>query len=899
MNALVSDIAGHSDLARKKARAAEIRARALAMFAAGTPGIQVASALCAAADELLVEFVEEALASLPADARQFVASSSAVIAVGGTGRGELSPYSDVDLLFLDEAGGRREFRDAAGRVVQSCWDAKLELGHSVRRLRDCLALARQDREVATSLIEARLVWGSADLYHRLVRRFRRRVVDSRRQQFVADCILARESEFPEPGRPAQELEPNVKCSLGGLRDLHLLRWLGYALYGARDIDGLRLKGALSMDEAHAVRGAWEFLTRVRIDLHVAAGKAQDLLTRDEQLRIAEERGTQGTEGQRPVERFMQEYFRHSSALAHVTRRFAARHRPRRAWSRAASAILSHRADGYLRVTRDELDAAPRHLSRLCGSVESVLRLYKTAALYGVLPAPRVVDAVEQAVRGFGEDLSDEAAALFMDILRCTRRLGPVLRSMYDTGLLEVVVPDMRHARCLMQFNQYHHYTVDEHTLRAVETATGFADSSGSIGAAYQAIRHKEILHLALLLHDLGKGFVEHHWEVGRRIALRMADRLRLPPHDKEQLAYLVHKHLEMSHCALRRDITDPVLLLQFSHDVGTPDTLQMLYVLTCADITAVGPGAFTDWKEELITELLDRCTLILSGKHGSYHEEERLRGVKQRVAELLPASGETADRAVRQAAVDRRLSAFSAYYLTCTPPERIAADLQVLQSLPPDEVHVQGTFDAGTATVEYRVLTRDQAAADGCFHKIAGVLTAKRLEILSADISTTEEGAVVDSFRVHDGDYAGTVPPERIADVSAALRDALRNRVTVESLFLRHRRFGAQHQPPPASNLPMRVVLDNDSSDSRTVIDVFAHDRPGLLYTVARALYELRLSVDLARISTHYDQVVDVFYVRETSGRKPVGDARLNEVEETLTARLEAFERSEYRAFVA
>jgi [protein-PII] uridylyltransferase len=333
--------------------------------------------------------------------------------------------------------------------------------------------------------------------------------------------------------------------------------------------------------------------------------------------------------------------------------------------------------------------------------------------------------------------------------------------------------------------------------------------------------------------------------------------------------------------------------------VGTPDTLQMLYVLTCADIIAVGPGAFTDWKEELISELFDRCTLILSGKHGAYHEEERLRSIKQRVAELLPPPDGATDRLVRQAAVDRQLEAFSAYYLTCTSPGRIAEDLSVLQSLAPGEVHVQGTYAADTATVEYRVVTRDQTAADGCFHKMAGVLTAKRLEILSADISTTQDGAVLDSFRVHDRDYSGAIPPERIADVSGALRDVLQGRVTVESLFLRHRRFGSRDQPPPVSNLPMRVVLDNDSSDSRTVIDVFAHDRPGLLYTVARALYELRLSVDLARISTHYDQVVDVFYVRETNGEKAAGEARLNQIRERLSERLEAFERSGFHAFVA
>lgn len=878
-----------SDLALRKARTAEVRSRALEMFAAGTPGIQVAAALCEDTERLLCEFLQEAADPLSAAERQQIEATSALIAVGGTGRGELSPFSDIDLLFLDEGGGRTRFRDVASRVVQACWDAKLQLGHSVRSIADCVSMARQDREVATALIEARFLWGNSELCDRLVRRFRRRVIDARLRPFVEDCLAARAADFPEPGHPAQELEPNVKCSLGGLRDLHLLRWLGYALFGARDIDALRLKGLLTMDETHAVRSAWEFLTRVRFDLHVAAGKPQDLLTRDEQLRIAEERGVPGTEGQRPVERFMQDYFRHTSALAQITRRFAARHRPRSVWSRAWAAVFSHRAEGVLRVTNEEIDAPPRHFARLCGSVEAVLRLYKTAALYGLLPSPRLVDAIESAVRGFPEELSSEAAGLFMDILRCTRRLGPVLRSMYETGLLELVIPDMRHARCLMQFNQYHHYTVDEHTLRAVEVATGFAADAGPIGAAYAGIRHKELLHLALVLHDLGKGFVEHHWEVGRRIALRIGERLRLPAPQREQIAWLVHKHLEMSHTALRRDITDPNLLLEFSHDVGTPEMLAMLYVLTAADITAVGPGAFTEWKAELLTDLFERCMLILSGKYGSYHEEERLREIKQRVAATLAADPPGAPGV---SALDSQFSALSAYYLTCTPPERIAADVRVLGSLDGGAIYAHGEYQPETGTVEYRVLTRDPAAADGCFHKMAGVLAAKRLEILSADISTTRDGVVIDSFRVHDRDYDGAVPPERISDVARTLERALRNEVSVESLFQRHRKFGAQDRPSSVSNLPLRVVLDNDSSDSRTVIDVFAHDRPGLLFTVARALYELRLSVDLARISTHYDQVVDVFYVREAHGRKVEDGDRLQEIAASLTARLEAFERS-------
>lgn len=886
-------------LAAKKALVAAIRERARALFEAGAPGIQIAATLCELTEQFLLELIDDSLSELDDAARTAVRQQGAVVAIGGTGRGELSPFSDLDLLFLDSGPRNSLFRECAARFVQSCWDARLGLGHSVRSIDDCLAMARTDRETATALIEARPLWGNAQLCERLRRQFRRKVIDFRKRAFVDDCLAARAAEFPEPGVPAQELEPNVKCSLGGLRDLHLIRWIGFALFDACDIDSLRLKGALSMDEAHAVRGAWEFLTRIRFDLHLAAGKAQDVLTRDEQLRIAEAREIRGTAGQRPVERFMQTYFQHSSALAKVARRFAARHRPRSAVKRAADALLSHRAEGVLRIAPDQLDAAPRHLHRLCRDLESVLKLYRTAALYGVLPSPRLIDAIEAGVRPLSDDLSPQAARYFMDILRCTTQLGPVLRSMYDTGVLERVVPDMRHARCLMQFNQYHHYTVDEHSLRAVEVATRWTERDGHVGAAYAAIRHKEILHLALLLHDLGKGFDEHHWEVGRRIADRIGRRLFLEPQHREQLMFLVHQHLEMSHIALRRDISDPNLVLQFSHQVGSTETLSMLYVLTVADITAVGPEAWTSWKGEFLTALYQHCRRILSGTDDQPASPAQRSEIRQRVLAALKVLHPDYAAPPWNYWAERQVDGASDNYLAATPPDRIAADLHVMRHLDPHEVVALARPDPDTGTVEFRVLSRSQAAAEGCFHKLAGALTAKRLEIVAADINTTHEGGIIDSFRVVDHDFDGPAPPHRLTDVCTVLQNVLRNRLQVESLFQKHKRFGAEHQRTSVSNLPLRVEVDNDSSENRTVIDVFAHDRPGLLYTVSRAIYELGLSVDLAKISTHYDQVVDVFYVREASGRKVAGPDRLRQIRDSLSSTLEEFERGGYRRFVS
>ena len=886
-------------IALKKERAVDIRDRGRGLFDAGVPGIQIAATLCELTEQFLVELIEDDQSRLTADVREATRQQGAVIAVGGTGRGELSPFSDVDLLFLDAGGSDSTFRDFSSRMVQSCWDAKIGLGHSVRTLDQCLAMARQDSSAATSLIEARTLWGDPALCERLRRLFRRRIIDAHRRKFVENCLEARADEFPEPGVPAQELQPNVKCSLGGLRDLHLIRWIGFALFGSCELDSLRLKGALSMDEAHAVRGAWEFLTRVRFDLHLEADKAQDILTRDEQLRITEEREIRGTVGQRSVEVFMQNYFRHSTALAKVSRRFAARHRPRSLFSRINSSLLSHRTEGVLRVSPDRLDAAPRHLTRLCKDLESILKLYRAAALYGVLPSPRLVDAIEAGVRPLSDDVSRNAARYFMDILRCTTHLGPVLRSMYETGVLERVIPDIRHARCLMQFNQYHHYTVDEHSFRAVEAGTRLPEMGGQVGAAYTAIRHKEILHLALLLHDLGKGFDEHHWEVGARIAERIGERLRLDRHHREQLVQLVHQHLEMSHTALRRAISAPTLILQCSHQVGSTETLTTLYAHTVADIVAVGPEAWTSWKGEFLAELYQRSRRILSGTEDGEELSSRLREIRKDVRTALAGISTEYGAPPWDYWADRQLECASAYYLTVTPPERIAADLDTIRRLPEGEVAAYAQQNPDNNTIEFRILTRNSATVAGCFHKLAGALTAKRLEILSADISTTHEGGIIDSFLVVDHDYDGAVSPERLIDVSTALEKVLREGTPVEDLFQRHRRFGAGEQRNSISNLPLRVEVDNDMSDNRTVIDVFAHDRPGLLYSVSRAIYELGLSVDFARISTHYDQVLDVFYVREPDGSKVAGEQRLNQIRDELTATLQEFENGGYRRFVA
>ncbi len=330
---------------------------------------------------------------------------------------------------------------------------------------------------------------------------------------------------------------------------------------------------------------------------------------------------------------MQEHFQHSSAIAEITRDFVDLHR-RPSWRRRLSDLLAtHRADDLFLVRPQEIDVRPRDLDHVSGDLESNLRLYQAAALYGKLPSARVRKAISAALPAEPPaELTPQAASHFLAILGCTQALGPTLRSMFECGVLQQVIPEMAHVKCLLQFNQYHHYTVDEHTLRTLEMVTQFATEQGPLGVAYRRVAHKEILHLALLLHDVGKGYEEDHCLVGRDIAKRVANRLFLSEEQRDQVMLLVERHLEMADLALRRDFTDEQLLVKFAREIGTPEVLRMLYVLTVADISSVGPGVFTTWKGELLAELFDAAMMIVSGRHYGYLEEERLRSVRSACA---------------------------------------------------------------------------------------------------------------------------------------------------------------------------------------------------------------------------------------------------------------------------
>ena len=867
-----------------KRRLAEGRAEIRRQHEGGSPGIQVCARLTELLDEVVLELYRAALADfaeIAAELRQGVA----LVAHSGFGRQDVAPYSDVDLMLLHDPAVHFEVPRLAERMLRDLFDAGLELGQSVRTADEACKLAREDATICTSLIESRYLAGEQRLFDAFSERFKSCAQSHCRELFPA-IEKARRDERSQFGETVYLLEPNVKRSRGCLRDIQLLRWIGYLRYGETNLDHLHLLGVLTKEEQSIIRRATDHLLRLRNELHFHAGKSNDVLDKSEQLRIAHMQGFPGTDGILPVEQFMSDFFRHAHTVRDVVSNFVAAARPGRRFQNLLGLVFSHQVEGDYRVMPHQIVATSRGLARLKTNLSEVLRLADLANLYDKRIADSTWHAVRAALPTLGGDMNEHAAERFLSLLSQPPRLGELLSRLHELGVLEKLIPAFTHARSLLQFNEYHKYTVDEHCLRAVQACTEFLSHPGLLGQVYRGIKQKRTLHLALLIHDLGKGFVEDHSEVGAQISEEVARRFRMPLREKETLKFLVHKHLLMSHLAFRRDTSDDQLIVKFAVEAGSPEVLDMLFVLTAADLSAVGPGVWNDWKGDVLGDLYGRAMRHLAG-------DARV-GDNQAVSAARLAAVRAAIGKVEHAAwYDRQLEALPQAYLFGSPPQRVAAELKELALLAPGTVRAQGHYLPETRTIEYVVGTHE-SITPGVFHKLTGALASQGLQILSAQINTLADGLVLDRFYVTDPDFAEAPPEHRIADVNRALEAALRSPQGDAPVFRKVWQSSRQKLSADLARIPPRVLADNSTSDRYTILDIFATDRMGLLHAISRTLFELGLSVSLAKIGTYVDQVVDVFYVTDQHGNKIQDEGYLQHITARLLAAIEAFEEQQW-----
>jgi [protein-PII] uridylyltransferase len=805
----------------------------------------------------------------------------ALVALGGYGRGELNPFSDIDLMFLCQKTPPDQI---VREVLYLLWDVGYTLGYSVRTRRDAVKMADTDLTAQTAMLEVRFIDGNQALFEWFQEEVSHRHFTLRRRRaFIRQKIAECRKRHASFANTVNLMEPNVKESPGGLRDYHTALWISTAFYQANTVAALVEQELLTPSDQEAVETALDFLFRVRNALHYRHGRKNDVLSVDVQEALATILGFQPSDHKLAVESFLKTYYLHANVLRNlcVTVSEAVTHtyQPRlwrflRRPQRVGEGFVI--VDGYLHheapTLETHLHAHPVLLIQAFAKVQEH-RVPLAPTLSRTLKAQATLLTNEVVRR------SPEAAAVFFRILSqpCA---APVLREMHRHGLLGAYIPEFDALTCLVQHDLYHRYTVDEHTLRSIEVIETLAEtrepSLQSLARLYHQTLDKALLKFALLLHDLGKdvgpGRASHVYRSGE-LAEVVCERLGLPTEQRQMIQLLTVHHLAMNRIAQRRDITDDKVIAEFASMVETVSGLEQLYLLTFADTSAVGPDVWNTWKGTLLADLYRRTLdYLLRQRPRAPASTEELR---QR---LCPAILEAIGPPYNVQDVKRFLDTMPVRYLGATPPDQIAKHLMLTQPTLRASVilHYEQNFSGGFTNVTICVAERR-----GVFSMIAGALSRNKLNILGAQIYTSSRGIAVDTLQVETLERTPVTDQQVWQQVEADLQTALRGALHVETI-LAPRRSSAHDRKLQAFAQPPQVLIENTSSDSHTIIEVQAQDHLGLLYKLTRVLYESGLDVALAKISTEANRAIDVFYVADAAGRKVVDDSARETIRQAL-----------------
>jgi len=782
-----------------------------------------------------------------------------VVALGGYGRSELHPLSDIDLMVVYASELSPYVQRTMQELLYSLWDLGLQVGHSLRSLDDCVAMARTDFPSRTSMQEARFLAGDRRLFARFRRVLRENVYRRDFAQFLETTLGERDQRYRRYGASPYIGEPNVKESAGGLRDVHTAMWLGAAKFGARTLRELADKGLITPREQAATDAALTFLWRVRNELHFFSGHKNDVLGRDLQPRIAKNLGYENDDTSLGVERFMRDYYLHARVIHRVSRRLIAR--CQETLSRRGSAERRQRqqalADGLV-FFDGQLHLADRDPGPLRAEPSRLMKVFWHLHRLGCelsLDLERALEDSLYLVDG-GFQRSPAVRELFLDICRTWGRAAQTFSEMHELGLLGRYLPEFGALTCLVQYDVYHKFSADQHSLLAVEHLEALApgQSAESEGAAqvFNEVEKPELLMLGMLLHDVGKAKGHGHVAKGIPLIRELVVRMGLEPADGAVVEFLVAHHLTLSHIAQRRDIDDPKTVADLAAIAGDPQRLKMLYLLTWADMRAVGPGVLTPWQAVILHELYRRALVRLTGGRAERPSRPQL-AERLRVA----AGGEQPAQAVKA-----HLAMMSDRYVATTGVQRMAEHLRMLHQLSNTSVVTELFHHPDLRSSDLVVVTRD---LPGLFALIAGTLASQGVNIISAQIHTRADGIAIDTFQVNEPTGEAVTSPATWARTLDALRAVLIGDAQVATLLEKRRAAGRATTLAGGS---AKITLDNHLSDDYTVLEVKCPDRLGLLYLVTRTLAALGLDIATARIATEIDQAVDTFYVHDGRGGK-------------------------------
>jgi [protein-PII] uridylyltransferase len=810
----------------------------------------------------------------------------ALVALGGYGRAEMAPFSDVDLMFLTPYKTTGWVESVIESMLYIFWDLHLKVGHSSRTIKDCLRLGLEDMTIRTALLENRHLAGDPVLSRELNMRLRRDLFESTGPQFIDAKLTERAERHRKQGGQRYMVEPNVKEGKGGLRDLQTLFWIAKYVNRVESSRELVEIGTFTAAEYEKFQKAETFLMAVRTHLHLIAGRAMDQLTFDMQVEVADRLGYTDHGGRRAVEHFMQDYFRHATVVGELTRILLT----------ALEARHAKKAPSLVRFLRRKKKVKPGYTivhnrlgfedkTAFLSDKLNLLRIFEEALRTGYLLHPDAMRAIAANLDMIDEEMrqTPEAQRIFIDLMLKHGNPERALRRMNELGVLAAFIPEFAPIVAMMQFNMYHSFTVDEHTIQCIATLAKIEREElvEELPVASRILKDgvdRRVLYVALLLHDIGKGREEDHSILGARIARKVAPRLGLKKDDCDTIEWLVRNHLLMSDIAQKRDLSDPRTVREFAKAVKSRKRLDLLTVLTVCDIRGVGPNTWNNWKAQLLRQLYRESLVALETGLEDLSRESR---------------GTEAKRALREAlsdwpAKDLRIETSRHYdpYWQGMPLQAHQVFARLLRDIGDEEVRIDLFPD------EDRDATRACfALADhpGIFSRLAGALALVGANVVDARTYTTKDGYATAVFWVQDIE-GRPFAESRLPRLRGMIQKTLKGEVVVREAVKDRDKIKKRER---AFRVPTHITFDNDGSDIYTIIEVDTRDRPGLLYDLTRSLAAAHVYIASAVIATYGEQVVDSFYVKDMFGLKYHSEAKQKSLEKRLR---DAIERGAERA---
>ncbi len=803
------------------------------------------------------------------------AGRMALLAVGGYGRAEMAPHSDVDLLFLTPGRLPPRAERAIESMLYILWDLRLKVGHSSRTIRDCINLGREDYTIRTALLEHRFLAGHAPLAEKLDKTLWKSLFRGTASDFIEAKLAEREARHEKQGGQRYVLEPNVKEGKGGLRDLQSLFWIAKYVHRVRETSDLVSINVFRRDEFQSFVDAETFLWAVRCHLHLITGRATDRLTFDLQVEIAERLGHADHDGRRGVEYFMQDYFRHATTTGDLTRIFLtaleATHVKRAPDIMGFFRRRKRLKPGY-RLVHNRLTVASER--KFLADKLNLLRLFEEGLRTGYPIHPDAMRLVAANLGLIDDDMrrDPEAVRIFLDLLIRHGNPERALRRMNELGVLAAFIPEFEPIVAMMQFNMYHSYTVDEHTIQCIaqlaqiEKGELVEDLPVASGILKEGVNRK-VLYVALLTHDIGKGRDQDHSILGARIARRIAPRLGLKSRECKTVEWLVRYHLLMSDMAQKRDVSEPRTVREFARLVGTRDNLNLLTVLTVCDIRGAGPDIWNNWKAMLLRDLYRSTVAALDDGIEALSTARRAEQARKALREHLSDW----DARKLRAEIQRH---YNAYWQGLRTDEH-AVFARLLQGLAETEIRIDLKPDPDRDATRACFALADHP---GIFSRLAGALALVGANVVDARTYTSRDGHATPVFWIQDSDgrpYAA----ERLPRLRRMIDKTLKGKVVAQEALKSRDRLRKRER---AFHVPTSITFDNDGSDIYTIIEVDTRDRPGLLYDLTRALVAANVHIASAVIATYGEQAVDSFYVKDMFGLKVHSATRQAALEKRL-----------------